>query len=45
MTFTKESKLLGRSGHEGKGMKTRLIVGSARGLDYVVPLDRTPESL
>lgn len=43
MIFTKESKLLGRSGREGKGMKTRLIVGSARGL--VVPLDRTPESL
>lgn len=45
MTFTKESKLLGRSGCEGKGMKTRLTVGSARGSGYRVPLDGTPESL
>lgn len=44
MTFTKESKLLGRSGCERKGMKTRLMVGSARGSDYQVPLDGTPES-
>lgn len=36
MTFEKESKLLGRSGREGKGMKTRLMVGSARGLGYLV---------
>lgn len=45
ITFTKESKLLGRSGHEGKGMKTRLMVGSARGSGYLVPLDGTSESL
>ena len=41
MTFTKE----GRSGHEGRGMETRLVVGSARGSGYPVPLDGTPEYL
>ena len=45
MTFTKEGKLLGRSGHEGRGMETRLVVGSARGSGYPVPLDGTPEYL
>ena len=41
MTFIKEGKLFGRSGHEGKGMRTR----SARGSGSRVPLDGTPESL
>lgn len=37
MTFRKESKLLGRSGSKGKGIKTRLMVECTRGLGCLVP--------
>lgn len=45
MTFTKESKLLARSGIKGKGMKTRLMVECTRGLGYLVLWMGTPEYL
>lgn len=44
MTFTKESKLLGWSGSQGKGMKTRLME-CTRGLGYPVPWMGAPEYL
>lgn len=45
MTFTKESKLLARSGSKGKGMKTRLMVECTRGLGYLVLWMGGPEYL